>query len=76
MSVMSEQNNHAIPNQRSLMRLPRTLSVLETWGFGLTTHLGWIGTAPLMHAALGSSAIFVWLPATIVGALQNLQVKR
>jgi PAS domain S-box-containing protein len=76
MSVMSEQNNHAIPNQRSLMRLPRSLSVLETWGFGLTTHLGWIGTAPLMHAALGSSAIFVWLPATIVGVLLNLQVKR
>lgn len=76
MSVMSEQNNHAIANQRSLMRLPRSLSVLETWGFGLTTHLGWIGTAPLMHAALGSSAIFVWLPATIVGVLLNLQVKR
>ena len=29
-----------------------------------------------MHAALGSQAIWVWLPGTIVGILLNLQVKR
>lgn len=56
--------------------LPRSLSVLETWGFGLTGHLSWIGTAPLMHAALGTKAILVWLPSVIVGMLLNLQVKR
>ena len=58
------------------MRLPKSLSPVETWGFGLTGHLAWIGTAPILNAELGSKAIFVWLPAVIVGMLINLQVKR
>src|SRR6476469_5294645 len=56
--------------------LPRSLSSLETCGFGLTGHLVWIITAPAMHIALGPQAVFVWLPAVIVGMLLNLQVKR
>ncbi|MCY7322482.1 MAG: PAS domain-containing sensor histidine kinase [Phormidesmis sp. CAN_BIN36] len=56
--------------------LPRSLTSLETWGFGFTGLLLWLGTAPAMHAALGSQAIWVWLPGTIVGILLNLQVKR
>ena len=43
--------------QRQAVLLPRNLSALETWGFGF--HVGWIGTAPAIHAALGSNAIFV-----------------
>lgn len=74
--VESGESNNALPPQRSFTRLPRTLSPLETWGFGLTGHLAWIGTAPAMHAALGPAAIFVWLPAVIVGMLLNYQVKR
>ncbi len=62
-------------NQTLRMRLPRTLSYLETWGFGLTGHVGWIGTAPIIHAALGSKAIFIWLFGTIVSFLLNLQVQ-
>ncbi|MDZ8188004.1 MAG: EAL domain-containing protein [Nostoc sp. ChiSLP02] len=62
-------------NQPLRMRLPRTLSYLETWGFGLTGHVGWIGTAPIIHAALGSKAILVWLFGTIVSFLLNLQVQ-
>ena len=56
--------------------LPRSLTSLETWGFGFSGLLLWLGTAPAMHAALGSQAIWVWLPGTIVGILLNLQVKR
>lgn len=56
--------------------LPRSLTSLETWGFGFSGLLLWLGTAPAMHAALGSQAIWVWLPGTIVGVLLNLQVKR
>ncbi|PSB25710.1 PAS domain S-box protein, partial [Chlorogloea sp. CCALA 695] len=56
--------------------LPRSLSAMETWGFGLTGHVGWIGTAPIVHAALGPKAIFVWLPGVIVSVLLNLQVQR
>lgn len=63
-------------NQLSGTRLPRSLSALETWGFGLTNLTVWLGTAPSINAALGPQAIFVWLPGIIVGILVNLQVKR
>lgn len=56
-------------------RLEPSLSPIESWGFGLSGLLLWLGTAPSMHAALGSKAIFVWLPGAIVGILLNLQVK-
>ncbi len=55
--------------------LPRSMSAMETWGFGLTGHVGWIGTAPIIHAALGPKAILVWLPGVIVSVLLNLQVQ-
>jgi PAS domain-containing protein/amino acid permease len=58
------------------IRLQRTLSSLETWSFGLTGHVGWIGTAPILHAALGPKAIWVWLPGVIVAMLLNFQVQR
>ena len=59
-----------------LLRLQRTLSSIETWGFGLSGLLLWLGVAPAMNAALGCQAIFVWLPGTITGILLNLQVQR
>lgn len=63
-------------NHSSAIRLPRSLSSLETWSFGLTGNVCWISTAPVLHAALGPQAIFVWLPAVIVSILLNLQVQR
>lgn len=68
-SLQSDKNQHL------LIRLPRTLSYLETWGFGLTGHVGWIGTAPIIHAALGSKAILVWFFGTIISFLLNLQIQ-
>ena len=62
--------------QVSVSALPRSLTSLETWGFGFSGLLLWLGTAPAMHAALGSQAIWVWIPGTIVGILLNLQVKQ
>lgn len=61
--------------QRTSALLPRTLSSLQTWGFGLTGHVGWIGTAPVIHAALGPKAILVWLPGVVISVLLNLQVQ-
>jgi len=61
--------------QHPAMQLQRSLGTLETWGFGLTGHVGWIGTAPVIHAALGSKAIFVWLPGVFVSVVLNLQVQ-
>ncbi|MEA5420021.1 amino acid permease [Spirulina sp. CCNP1310] len=59
-----------------LNRLPRQLSVLEIWGFALSGLLLWLGPAPAMNAELGPQAIWVWIPAAIIGVLLNLQVKR
>ena len=59
-----------------VVSLPRSLTSLETWGFGFSGLLLWLGTAPAMHAALEPQALWVWLPGTIVGMLLNLQVKR
>ncbi|MBO3463695.1 ATP-binding protein [Aetokthonos hydrillicola Thurmond2011] len=56
--------------------LTRSLSAAETWGFGLTGHILWITVIPAIHAALGSRAIFVWIPAVALGMLLNYQVKR
>ena len=63
-------------NQPPPMCLPRVLSPLETWGFGFTGLLLWLLTAPVLHAALGPQALFIWLPVTVVGTLFVLQVKR
>lgn len=62
-------------NHRLVMSLPRTLSYLEACGFGLTGHVGWIGTAPVIHAALGAKAILIWVFGTIVSFLLNLQIQ-
>ncbi|MEH1963549.1 MAG: amino acid permease [Nostoc sp.] len=73
--MVSNDSVQAEKNQDLVTRLPRTLSYLETWGFGLTGHVGWIGTAPIIHAALGPKAILVWFFGTIISFLLNLQVK-
>jgi len=73
--MVSNSSVQAEKTQRLVMRLPRTLSYLETWGFGLTGHVGWIGTAPVIHAALGSKAILVWLFGAIISCILNLQIQ-
>ncbi len=56
-------------------KLSRKLSAIETYGFGLAGPPGWIGLVIPIHLALGESAIWVWLPAALVGVLINYQVK-
>ncbi len=63
-------------NPEQPIHLQRTLSTIETWGFGLSGLLLWLGVAPGMQSELGAGAILVWLPGTIVGIILNLQVKR
>ncbi|MBD2326035.1 amino acid permease [Alkalinema sp. FACHB-956] len=60
----------------SILPLPRSLPSLETWGFGFSGLLLWLGTAPVMHAELGPNALWVWIPGTIVGVFLNLQVQQ
>lgn len=63
-------------NNKLSYQLPRSLSVFETWSFGLTSHIGWISVAPGLCTALGANAIILCLPGVIVGILLNLQVQR
>jgi PAS domain S-box-containing protein len=63
------------PSLNTAFRLTRSLSSLETWGFGLSGLLLWLGTAPGMHLEMGPQAIWVWIPTAIVGVMLNLQVK-
>lgn len=56
--------------------LQQSLSAIETWGFGLSGHVGWVGTAPVVHAALGAKALYLWLPIAVVSLMLNLQVQR
>jgi signal transduction histidine kinase len=57
--------------------LDRSLTPIETWGYGLVGGpAGWLGLIMAIHLGLGASAIWVWLPATAIGILINLQVKQ
>ncbi|BAZ32420.1 multi-sensor signal transduction histidine kinase [Cylindrospermum sp. NIES-4074] len=71
---MSQPDSVAL-HQFPYRRLPRSMSASETWAFGIVNHLGWTSMVPTVHAALGTQAIFVWVPAVVVGMLVNYQVK-
>jgi signal transduction histidine kinase/L-asparagine transporter-like permease len=58
------------------MRLQRHLSLIETWGFGLTGLLLWMGVAPGAHHELGAQALWVWIPGALIGIVINLQVRQ
>jgi PAS domain S-box-containing protein len=58
------------------LKLPRLLSVLEVWGFGLSGLLLWLGPAPAANSDIGPEALWVWIPAAIAGVMLNLQVRR
>ncbi|MGC1308101.1 MAG: ATP-binding protein [Phormidesmis sp.] len=59
-----------------LSALPRTLTLIETLGFGLTGLLLWIGVAPGAHAELGMHAMWVWIPGATLGVVVNFQVRQ
>lgn len=72
----SHPGNQKQTRPGALGGLQRTFSYWETWGFGLSGHLTWLGTGPVLHAQIGPQAIWIWLPGVIVAILLNLQVKR
>lgn len=68
-------SHHPPLSQSYYLGLSRSISAFETWGFGVTGHILWIAMIPAIHAALGTQAIFVWIPAVIFGMLLNYQVQ-
>ncbi|WP_413174084.1 ATP-binding protein [Anabaena azotica] len=69
------RSHSPVSDQFAFQSLPRSMSTLETWTFGVTNHLSWPTLVATVHANLGTAAIFVWIPAIIVGILVNYQVK-
>jgi signal transduction histidine kinase len=64
------------PSPNVSMKLPRTLSAVETWGFGVGGALtAWLPFAASLNAALGEKGIFVLVPGIILGMLLNYQIK-
>ena len=63
-------------SRRPVMRMPRILGPLETWGCGFTGLLLWFLVAPDVQAPLGPQTLFMWVPVAVVGVLFTLQVKR
>lgn len=72
MSRFIAQYHHHQPT----LRLGRSFSRLEDFGFSLTGLLLWPGAVIGMHHALGAQAVFVWVPAVIVAILLNIQLAR
>ncbi len=62
-------------NYKSVMKLPRSLTAIETFGFGLSGLLSWFTSAPFITSGLGMQALFVWIPATIIGVMLCFQVQ-
>ena len=73
---MSQLLDSAQVRHKQATPLQRSLSLVETWGFGLTGLLLWMGVAPGTQAELGAQAIWVWIPGSIVGVLVNLQIRQ
>ena len=62
-------------NYQSAMKLPRSLTAIETFGFSLCGLLSWFTSAPVLTAGLGMQAMFVWVPVTIIGVMLTFQVQ-
>lgn len=71
-SVIEHSQSGAGP----IFRLPRSMTALETWGFGLSGHLSWFFTIPLIAVALGPNTMLLMLPAVVIGMLFNFQIRR
>ncbi len=57
------------------MRLNRSFSALETWGFGFTGLLLWLLTFSAVGGGSGSQALLVWIPVAFAGMVVNFQVR-
>ena len=64
------------PSSSTPSSLPRTLSLIETLGFGLTGLLLWLSVAPGVHAELGIQAMWVWIPGALLGIVINVQIQQ
>ncbi|MDZ8051791.1 MAG: amino acid permease [Aulosira sp. ZfuVER01] len=64
-----DKNNYAV------IKLPRSLTAIETFGFGLCGLLSWFTSAPFITSGLGMQGLWLWVPATIMGVMLCFQVQ-
>ena len=57
-------------------RLPRILTPLETWGFGMSGHIVWIISGPAVFHSLGLASMYTWLPLSLTAMLSCFQIRR
>lgn len=58
------------------IRLQRTLTAAEAWGFSVVGFLVWLTLAPTLNQELGTAALWVWIPGMLVGMLLSLQMRQ
>ncbi|MEO1619616.1 MAG: ATP-binding protein [Cyanobacteria bacterium J06632_3] len=73
---MTATSSQSITVEPLPIALPRTLTLIETLGFGLTGLLLWLSVAPGANAELGTQAMWVWVPGAVLGVIVNLQVRQ
>lgn len=61
--------------KQSTFQLPKLLTVLEVWGFGLSGLMLWLSIAPPMNQGLHQNTMLIWIPCAIIGMVLNFQVK-
>lgn len=60
----------------SPIRLQRTFTAGEAWGFSVVGFLTWLTLAPTVNQELGTAAMWVWIPGVVVGMLLSLQMRQ
>jgi hypothetical protein len=56
--------------------LKSSFTLFETFSFSVSGIITWFLTFPIAHAALGISALYIWIPGAIISMFTNLQVKQ
>jgi signal transduction histidine kinase len=60
----------------SPIRLQRTFTPGEAWGFSVVGFLTWLTLSPTVNQELGTAAMWVWIPGVVVGMLLSLQMRQ
>ena len=74
-SSQTTSSPHKFNYGRYRRTLPRILSPIETWGFGLAGHIVWIVAAPPVFQQLGLASMYTWVPLSITAMISCFQVR-
>jgi diguanylate cyclase (GGDEF)-like protein len=52
-----------------------SFTLFETFSFSISGVIIWFISFPIAHAALGISALYIWIPGSVISMFTNFQVK-